>query len=93
MSRNGEPITSLALHDAVRTGIEYEALIPGLVPPYEEREAALFGNYTWGAWRMLHYGDRAMGVAHYRLHLLVEMHRSDAVGAEMRRRSQRRSGS
>ena len=70
----------------VATGIEYRTRLPGLVPEFEEREAARFGHYTWVAWQQLTYEDRAFGVAHYRTHILVELHQNDAQSKELERR-------
>lgn len=87
MTRNGEPLEALALRDAIVTGIEYDAVLPGLVPLYEEREAAVFGHYRWTDWQALAPEERAAAVAHFRLHRLVEMHSSDAVSRAMERRA------
>jgi len=74
------------VRSTVRTGIEYQSLIPGLVPEYEEREAARFGHYTWRDWLSLPYLDRVVGVAHYRMFHLIELHHNDAVITEQERR-------
>lgn len=62
-------------------------LIPGLVPMYEEREAAIHNHYSPTAWHDLDYRERAAAVAFHRLSRLVEMHQSDAVTQAMDRRS------
>lgn len=82
----------MSLRESVKTGIEYDTLFPGLVPPYEEREAALFSGYTPTAWRELDPEERAMCVAHHRLHNLIALHQSDAVHSEIGRRSRNRQG-
>lgn len=92
MTRNGQPIQEMVLGEVVRTGIEYERLLPELVPSFEEREAALHSNYTPTAWRELDPWERAVCVAHFRLHILVSLHQSDAVHTEVRRRQKPRQG-
>lgn len=67
--------------------MRYNALIPGLVPEVEERDAARFNGYTWSDWRKLAYDERVTGVAYYRLSRLVDMHREEAVSSEMKRRA------
>jgi len=66
----------------------------GLVPEIEEREAALFNGYSWRSWAELSYGEKRDGVAHFRLHRLIEMHKQDAAiehsKAEARRQQHRR---
>jgi len=62
-------------------------MLPDLVPVYEEREASRFSGYTPTAWRDLPHEERAMCVAHYRVHKMVEMHKELAVINEMKRRS------
>ena len=71
------------------TGIGFDALAPGLVPPFEEREAAVFAHYNWSAWQRLTPQERAECVAHYRLHRLVEAHQQDAVNAAVKRKTAR----
>lgn len=53
----------------------------------EEREACLFNGYRWKDWLGLDRGDRAAGIAHYRVHRLVEMNGEDAVSRESERRA------
>ena len=67
--------------------MRYNALIPGLVPEVEERDAARFNGDTWSDWRELPYDGRVTGVAYYRLSRLVDMHREEAVSSEMKRRT------
>lgn len=45
-----------------------------MVPEYEEREAALFGLFNWTQWSALLHEERVQGVAHYRLHNLIDGH-------------------
>lgn len=62
-------------------------LHPWLVPEYEEREAARFVVVSWRDWQELGEWDRAMAVAHLRLHGLVTSHSSDAVVEKQKRDS------
>ena len=87
MTRNGEAILSHPLGGTVRTGIEYEALVPGLVAEIEEREAARFNGYTWRDWLELERHERAAGIAHSRLTHLIALHQQDAVQQEERLRA------
>jgi len=61
--------------------------MPGLVPLYEEREASVFAHYNWTEWTSLHWRERAAVVAHYRTHRQIELHHSDVVARETRRRA------
>lgn len=92
MTRNGEPIETVTVREVIQTGIEFDALLPGLVPLYEEREAATYGHYTWREWRTeLEPEERAAAVAQYRLHHLVTLHQNDAMNAAMERRSRQQA--
>lgn len=64
-------------------------IFPGTIPEYEEREAARFGLYTWRQWGRLPKRDRIRGIAHYRVHRLIEMHEADALNAHAERQSKR----
>lgn len=55
-----------------------------MVPEYEEREAARFGLYRWVDWCALPRADRLAGIAHYRLHQLIELHEGEALADHMR---------
>ena len=76
----------------VQTGVRYSAILPGLIPEIEERDAARFGGYTWQQWRELPLVERVDGVAYYRMTRIVEIHKEDAVSTDMKLRA-RRSGS
>ena len=86
--RDGELISEAPLRKVVHTGIGFEPVLPGLVPEIEEREACLFSGYTWHDWQELSKAERTDGVAHFRLHHLMELHKAEAVedAAERRRR-------
>ena len=87
MTRNGETILNHPLGGTVRTGIEYEALVPGLVPEIEEREAARFNGYTWRDWLELERHERAAGIGHSRLTHLIALHQHDALREDERLRA------
>jgi hypothetical protein len=92
VERNGEPIQSYPLNNQVSTGITWQTLVPGLVAELEEREAAISCGYTWKEWLSFDLRtfegriERASGIAHYRMHKLMEMHGEDAVSRETDRR-------
>lgn len=50
----------------------------GLVPVYEEREAARWGVYRWIDWNALPYDDRVTGVAHYRVWRMIGLWEAEA---------------
>lgn len=75
----------------MRTGILYGSTVRGLVPELEEREAAIFAGYRWREWLDLPRYERVDGVAHFRLHHLIELHGQDAVAEESRRAIARRT--
>ncbi len=87
VTRHGEPISLLPLNQTVNTGVRYSAIVPGLVPEIEERDAGRFNGYTWHEWRTLHYAERVDNIAYYRLSRLIDMHKEDAVATETRRKS------
>lgn len=60
------------------------------MPEVEEREVALFNGYTWRVWQELPYEERRDGVAHFRLHHLIEMHRQDAAIQDAESKAKRR---
>ncbi len=73
--------------DPVSTGIVYGGNLPGLVPEFEEREAAVFCHLNWTEWRLLDWLERAKNVAHFRLHHLVNLHKNDAVARKMKEKT------
>lgn len=76
----------------VHTGLDYGVLLPGYVPLFEEREAAVFCHYTPAGFHELPLEERAACVAQYRIHQLIETHVSDAVNkaVELEASKQRR---
>ena len=69
----------------VHTGIQYLALLPGLVSGVEEREASIYCHYNWRAWGELTWHERAGGVAQYRTHKMVELHQNEAVASAIKK--------
>ncbi len=80
----------MGIKHPVETGIRLGTQLSSAIPPYEEREAARFSLYNWTAWQELSSGEKAMAVAHYRLHHMIDTHQQDALNDEMTRRSKRR---
>jgi hypothetical protein len=74
----GKPIQDAALPKKFDSGI-VQASTMGLVSEYEEREAAVYANYSPQEWRNLDYSERALTVAQYRCHFLIEAHMSAAA--------------
>lgn len=60
-----------------------------MVHEYEEREAAVFTHCSWAEWMELPRSERAAGVAHMRLHRLIDAHTSDAVERAVKNRHER----
>lgn len=93
MTRNGERISSYPVRHSIKTGISYsdDPRVPlGLVPEYEEREAAILSGYTWQEWRVLDSRDRAAGVAFLRMRNLISLHSNDASQREQERKRGRK---
>lgn len=66
-------------------------MVVGLVPEIEERETANALGYTWPIWLALDYWERVSGLAHWRIHQLIDKHTSEAVELEGERRAKVRS--
>ena len=84
------PIESYGIKHPVRTGITYDALIDSCVPEYEEREAAVYCNYTPMAFRELPVEERARCVAQFRLHHIVQNNIEDAMNRAAEQAANRR---
>ena len=95
VERSGDSIRTASVRHRIQTGITFRAPYPGIVPEMEEREAAMFASIRFLHWQKMTREERVDGVAHYRLHHLVEMHSEDAVSTAMeaRERKVRRGGS
>jgi hypothetical protein len=92
VERDGYDIAEAHLHHGVRTGLSFGRLLPPLVPLYEEMEAMRFAGYNERAWRRLEPDEKALHVAHFRVHGLVEMHKEDAVAAWVKREQEKAHG-
>lgn len=88
MERNGEPIWDYNLSQGVETGISY-GLDLGYVSEFEEREAAVYCNYSPVEFYGLPLEERARCVAQWRLRRLVDNHIEDAVIQAAQRKSRR----
>lgn len=88
MTRNGEPIQNLQLRRKVNSGIAIESAF-GVVSEFEEREASVFCHYNWTQWMRLPHWEKAACIAHYRLHLMIDAHVSDAVDRASKRTRKR----
>ena len=78
------PLLEYPLSNQVSTGIRINPEIPGLVPEFEEREAARFAGDTWTEWQATPSDERARRVAHYRLSRMIAAHSDDAVATQHR---------
>lgn len=80
------------MKSGVYTGIAYDDLRSqiGMVSEYEEREAAIFGGYTWDRWMAQDSRDRAAVVAHLRMSTMIRQHSQDAIDREIELREKRR---
>ena len=77
VTRKGIPLREYTLRRKIDVGLAYPGE-NGMVPEYELREACVYCNYTWTDWLTLTTDERAMCVAQYRTHLLIEAHVNDA---------------
>lgn len=86
-TRNGETLVTYPLGGNITTGIDFDSvwLDYGMVHEYEQREAAAFAHTSWSAWLALPREDKAAGVAHFRVHRLIDAHTSDAVERAVKR--------
>lgn len=69
----------------INVGLSFESTL-GCVPEYECREVAVYSHCPWHVWVELDYFDRALAVAHYRIHHLIETHVHDAVDKASKRK-------
>ena len=63
----------------------------GLISEVEERDSARFNSVPWEQWQRMPYLERVDGVAYYRLTLIIDMSKEDAVSREVDRRSRHSS--
>lgn len=92
MKRHGEDIRTYPLRRPISTGVGYNSILEACVSPFEEREAAVYCNYSPAEFYGLPLEERAACVAQYRLHWLVENHIQDAVAAAAEAAQRRKGG-
>lgn len=90
MTRNGIPIHLHPLPRVANSNITI-AQTDGEVPEYDCREAAIYSHYNWTEWEQLHYSERAMCIAQYRIHMLIEAHVNAAAQTESKRNARKKS--
>ncbi len=90
MTKDEEWIWEAPVRNAIETGIEYESMLPGCVPEFEEREAAVYCHYTPRQFRRLDVWERACCVAQYRLRRMVDNQVEAAIGEAVKRMAQQR---
>lgn len=84
VKRNGTRITELTQpsdEGAAGITVEYYA---GLVPEWEEREAARFSGIAWNVYHAMEYDDKCGVVAYYKMHGIIESHTFQAQRSQMR---------
>lgn len=82
----------MPVRNRLNTGIAFEDMRMelGLVPEYEEREAAAYTSCPWHEWQRLPTEERAAGIAHFRLHLLLGIHTQDAAERDRERKARKK---
>lgn len=83
------------MRNSIKTGISYSEdprVQIGLVPEFEEREAAIMSGYTWQEWQQLPSREKASGVAFLRMRNMISLHSNDASqrAAERKKKPRRR---
>lgn len=78
MLRHGIPIQEVTLPRDYDADIIFMST-PGEVPEIEVREACIYCNYNYSNFLELEPWDRALCVAQYRLHHLIEQHANSAA--------------
>ena len=92
MECQGVPIQEAHLKHSVPTGITYEVMVPGVVPFYEECEAAQWGHFNMRAWTDLEVEEKALIVAQKRLARQIELHAEDAVARAAEKKMEKEHG-
>ena len=65
-------------------------ILPGMVPPYEEHDARIEAGYSPEQWYELHWWERALEYAHYRIRKAAQAVMADK--AEQKAKRQMRGG-
>lgn len=88
MKRHGAKIHKYRLKDALKTGIDVESLIPGLIPEFFERSACKSAGYRYDLeWQEMTMQQKAAVIAHYTLENIIENHVKAAENDAIERRS------
>lgn len=74
----------------MHTSITYRVLFPGIVPFFEECEAARWGNFNLREWGELDVDVKALVVAQQRVSRWVALHAEDAVATAAEKKAERR---
>lgn len=90
--RDGEPIQTYPLRRSIRTGISFDDVRVelGMIPEFEEREAAIFAGYSWKEWEQEKLSERAAAVACMRLSRMIDLHSHDAAMRDRERKEKAR---
>lgn len=83
-TRNGTNILKAPLRSGVKTGINVEPIIPGMIPLYYEMLAAKEANYRYyHDWQELSSEQKASIVAFYFIEMSITNHQEDARAREI----------
>lgn len=86
------PLRDYHLAKKFDADINIQRRFEGEVPEYECREAAVYVHVSWFEWTTNMNGwERACAVAHYRTHLSLEAHVSDAAEKSSARKQARQA--
>lgn len=90
MTRSGLPLREYHLAKKFDADIKITKQLPGEVPEFECREAAVFVHVSWQQWVDNMDGwERAKAVAHYRVSLALKAHVEDAAERAANRKKAR----
>ena len=87
--RTGEKIDKATIWSdiQVNTEITYKRQLTLCVPFYEEYDAMVDANYNEKEWKKLHYMEKAIAVARYRINNWIGLHSADAEKMKMDQKS------
>lgn len=66
-----------------------ESQISGIVPEFDEREAAVYVHLSWEQYKALDSSERAAAIAHYRMSQLVKAHIDHALNDAQAKQQQK----
>ena len=89
---NNEPISKTRFSRSLKTGIEVDPKLPGMVSLYEEREAARHSLIPWPDWGDLPHSERVGLIAYHRVCIYIDFQKSEvsAKAAEAQAKKGRR---